>query len=177
MYDIPEDTEVQISYIDIAPGVEERRHCLLDKYFFLCRCDRCVFQEHYPEEGDPYYDEKYYDGYQEYLFGEDGTSGTLTPPNTDGTAKPKGGAIKNGSSIAMLCPAKMAMKPKLQKARLLDALSDKKKVEGESKEHRKKVKKNDIRPTREEEPVDTKGGGLELKGVGVLQFEDVDEEE
>mmetsp|Transcript_9058 Transcript_9058/g.10055 ORF Transcript_9058/g.10055 Transcript_9058/m.10055 type:complete len:481 (+) Transcript_9058:166-1608(+) len=60
VYDIAKDAEVCISYIDISTGLKDRRECLSDKYFFVCKCDRCVYQEQYPELIDPYYDPQYY---------------------------------------------------------------------------------------------------------------------
>lgn len=52
---IEEGEEVCISYIDISAGLMARRQTLLDKYFFHCTCQRCQYQEEYPEEKDPYY--------------------------------------------------------------------------------------------------------------------------
>lgn len=52
---IDEKDEVCISYIDISAGLMGRRQTLLDKYFFHCTCQRCQYQEEYPQEKDPYY--------------------------------------------------------------------------------------------------------------------------
>jgi hypothetical protein len=49
------DEEVCISYIDISTDLASRRNTLLDKYFFHCTCERCVWQEANPTEPDPYH--------------------------------------------------------------------------------------------------------------------------
>eukprot|EP00768_Dysnectes_brevis_P004744 gnl/Dysnectes_brevis/3441_a4349_1306.p1 GENE.gnl/Dysnectes_brevis/3441_a4349_1306~~gnl/Dysnectes_brevis/3441_a4349_1306.p1 ORF type:complete len:405 (+),score=89.32 gnl/Dysnectes_brevis/3441_a4349_1306:113-1216(+) len=41
---IPPSTELTISYIDCSLGVQERRHLLLEHYFFNCECPKCVRQ-------------------------------------------------------------------------------------------------------------------------------------
>lgn len=55
VWDIEEaGEEVCISYIDISTGLMSRRQTLLEKYFFHCSCQRCVYQEENPHEEDPY---------------------------------------------------------------------------------------------------------------------------
>lgn len=55
VWDIEEPgEEVCISYIDISVGLMPRRQTLLEKYFFHCTCQRCVYQEENPHEEDPY---------------------------------------------------------------------------------------------------------------------------
>lgn len=58
IYNIENEAEVSISYIDISTDLATRRHTLSDKYFFHCTCDRCVYQQENPTLPDPYFEDQ-----------------------------------------------------------------------------------------------------------------------